>query len=142
MWYLWLFKSFSVFSFCFLSVFQKELFEEHSTSTADVKQALREHLNLNKGDPNMRYEHLCDFDQSNKKSPCFYKFKSQVEREEETNFPFIRYVMDYCQEFEDRGCVINKPLLLNKLMKEEFDVMASSESIYNNAPTTTARTEL
>ena len=41
--------------------------------------------------------------------------------------------MDYCQEFEDRGCVITKPQLLTKMLKTEFRKMAfQSDSKYND----------
>jgi len=48
----------------------------------------------------------------------------QDDYEEEGNLRFVRYVLDYCQEFEDRGCVIKMPHLLNKMSREDFHDMA------------------
>jgi lysine-specific demethylase 8 len=58
----------------------------------------------------------CDFDRSNLKSPCQYK--PCLEDDEVLNC--VRYMLDYCAAYEDRGCVIKLPHLLNKKSKEEY----------------------
>ena len=86
------------------------MFEENRhLSPSQILQKIQQ-LRLKEEDTNSP----CDFDRQNKKSPCFF---SDTDPE---NPQYIRYVLDYCSEFQDRGCVINKPQLLRKLTGKEF----------------------
>ena len=69
----------------------------------------------------------CDFDRENLKSPCYFK---QCQMDEE-DLKCIRYILDYCGKFEDRGCVIQLPHLLNKLAKIDYKTLKSMESDFD-----------
>ena len=60
----------------------------------------------------------CDFDYTNKKSPCH--FNGCVYQEDEENSKCIRYILDYCLHYDDRGCVDQLPQLMNKLGSSQY----------------------
>ena len=66
----------------------------------------------------------CDFDRSNKKSPCHY----EKCHDDDSDPGCVRYVLDYCLAFDDRGCVIQLPHLLNKLSNEEYNEIQNMKS--------------
>ncbi|XP_031573173.1 uncharacterized protein LOC116307162 [Actinia tenebrosa] len=58
----------------------------------------------------------CDFDRFNPKSPCHYKPCF----EDDELLECVKYMLGYCDAFEDRGCVIQLPHVMNKKSKEEL----------------------
>ncbi|XP_078590152.1 uncharacterized protein LOC144870229 isoform X1 [Branchiostoma floridae x Branchiostoma japonicum] len=68
----------------------------------------------------------CVFDDKNPKCPCFYA----PCMEDDATPRCVRYILDYCHGFEDRGCVIELPQLLNKLYKRDFEKLAQIKSDY------------
>ena len=68
----------------------------------------------------------CDFDRENKLSPCFNKYCLQ---HGSSHTKCIRYMLDYCSYFEDRGCVVNKPQLLNKLDGDKLHRIANMKPL-------------
>ena len=66
----------------------------------------------------------CNFDRSNKKSPCNYAKCS----DDESDPSCIRYILDYCLAYNDRGCVIQLPQLLNKLTSDEYNNVKTIKS--------------
>ena len=60
--------------------------------------------------------HACHFDRTNEKSPCHYRLC--LENDEDKRC--IRYVLDYCFHYEDRGCVVELPALMNKLSSSAY----------------------
>ena len=54
----------------------------------------------------------CNFDELNKQSPCHFP----TCYEDAESAECIRYILDYCNQWEDRGCVIELPQLLNKVV--------------------------
>ena len=58
----------------------------------------------------------CDFDYTNKKSPCHF---SECWEDDNTK-KCIRYILDYCLSFDDRGCVDQLPQLMNKLGSSQY----------------------
>ena len=70
----------------------------------------------------------CFFDNKNKKSPCFPKFC----RGDYEGLECVQYVLEYCGRYDDRGCVINKPHLLNKKQKEEMEEMAGWSAVIDH----------
>ncbi|CAH1261579.1 KDM8 [Branchiostoma lanceolatum] len=68
----------------------------------------------------------CVFDSENPKCPCFY----DPCLEDDATPPCVRYILDYCLDYEDRGCVIELPQLLNKLYKPDFEKLAQIKSGY------------
>ena len=58
----------------------------------------------------------CDFDFTNKKSPCHF---SECWEDDNTN-RCIRYILDYCLNYDDRGCVDQLPQLMNKLGSSQY----------------------
>ena len=93
----------------------QEIFKE-TDDISEIKEKKKE-LEENEG------RRACDFDITNKKSPCYFK------RGEEEDPKYIRYMLDYCNVYEDRGCVINKPQLLNKLDGETLDEIKSMKPL-------------
>ena len=66
----------------------------------------------------------CDFDRENLKSPCYFK---PCQRDD-NDLKCLRYLLDYCGAFQDRGCIIQLPHLLNKLEKNEYSILKSMET--------------
>ena len=66
----------------------------------------------------------CDFDRQNVKSPCSF----EPCQEDEEDLKCVRYILDYCEVFQDRGCVIHLPHLLNKLDKGKYEELKSLET--------------
>ena len=97
--------------FYWFSLLQEVFESQELKSSSEIHKELEKHKQR-------RRRSSCDFDFTNKKSPC------HLHGVEEDDLHYIRYVLDYCQHYEDRGCVINKPQLLNKLEREEFQEMA------------------
>ena len=69
----------------------------------------------------------CDFDRENMKSPCYFK----PCQKDDNHFKCLRYLLDYCGEFQDRGCVIQLPHLLNKLDRSEYKELKSMETDFS-----------
>ena len=67
----------------------------------------------------------CFFDKSNKQSPCHFK-----PCDDEDDLRCVKYVLEYCGAYEDRGCVVNKPQLLNKKDFEEMAEMENSSPLF------------
>ena len=67
----------------------------------------------------------CFFDRANKKSPCHY---SPCQNEEDLKC--VKYVLEYCGAYEDRGCVVNKPQLLNKKGHEEMIKISTTRPLF------------
>lgn len=65
----------------------------------------------------------CLFDETNKESPCFYK--SCIDKDESA---CLEYTLDYCGNYEDRGCLISKPHLFMKMKKNAMDKLAEMPS--------------
>eukprot|EP00112_Aurelia_sp_Birch-Aquarium-sp1_P010423 Seg2224.2 transcript_id=Seg2224.2/GoldUCD/mRNA.D3Y31 product="Lysine-specific demethylase 8" protein_id=Seg2224.2/GoldUCD/D3Y31 len=72
-------------------------------------------------------EASCAFDKKNKKSPCHFR-----KCEDEDDLVCVKYILEYCGQYEDRGCVVNKPQLLNKRGQEEMVQMSSSKPIFKS----------
>ena len=70
-------------------------------------------------------ENPCSFDKTNKKSPCYFE---RCDNEEDLKC--IKYILEYCGMFEDRGCVVNKPQLLNKKDLGEMMKISSSRPLF------------
>lgn len=68
----------------------------------------------------------CNFDGSNKQSPC--NFGLCLENPESSEC--IRYILDYCNQWEDRGCIIELPQLLNKVGMETMKQITDIDSPY------------
>ncbi|KAI8486835.1 hypothetical protein Bbelb_353430 [Branchiostoma belcheri] len=68
----------------------------------------------------------CLFDDQNPKCPCHY----DPCLEDDADPQCIRYVLDYCLYFEDRGCITELPQLLNKLYKTDFEKLSQTKSDY------------
>ena len=58
----------------------------------------------------------CSFDYNNEKNPC--RYPPCVENEQEMKC--IRYTMDYCLHYDDRGCVVMLPQMMNKLASADY----------------------
>ncbi|CAH1253850.1 KDM8 [Branchiostoma lanceolatum] len=69
---------------------------------------------------------LCDFDRTNPLNPC------PMCMDDDADQRCIRYILDYCQVYQDRGCVVQLPQLLNKISKEEFENIAAMESPFHS----------
>ena len=67
----------------------------------------------------------CSFDKTNKKSPCHFR---TCDNEEDLRC--VKYILEYCGLYEDRGCVVNKPQLLNKKDYGEMMQMATSKPLF------------
>jgi len=67
----------------------------------------------------------CSFDKTNKKSPCHYRVCDNEE-----DLRCVKYILEYCGLYEDRGCVVNKPQLLNKRDYGEMMEMATSKPLF------------
>lgn len=76
--------------------------------------------------PDLTEEEVCNFDKSNQKSPCH--FGSCFEDPEAPTC--IRYILDYCSHWEDRGCTIELPQLLNKVDKRTMEQITTMKSPY------------
>ena len=86
------------------------------------KQAKLFDEDLNRDD--IAFQLPCDFDRENLKSPCYYK----PCQKDDTDPKCLRFILDYCVVFEDCGCVIHLPLLLNKLGKYEYEDIKNMET--------------
>lgn len=76
--------------------------------------------------PDFTEEEPCNFDASNLQSPCHFATCF-----EDPESPIcIRYILDYCSHWEDRGCAIELPQLLNKVEKSLMKQIASLKSSY------------
>ena len=71
-------------------------------------------------------EEVCNFDISNQKSPCH--FESCFEDPEAPTC--IRYILEYCSHWEDRGCTIELPQLLNKVDNYTMEQITTMKSPY------------
>ncbi|XP_065186750.1 uncharacterized protein LOC135817482 isoform X2 [Sycon ciliatum] len=93
----------------------------------------------------MPNEPLCHFDITNPNNPCrtpacndgqisdeladfLNMTKPDVEEEgdgdeEKNERECIRHILDYCERYEDRGCVIALPQLLNKKSEPELELI-------------------
>ena len=67
----------------------------------------------------------CSFDKTNKKSPCHFPAC-----DDEDDLKCVKYVLEYCGAYEDRGCVVNKPQFLNKKENKEMIQMATSKPLF------------
>ena len=97
----------------------------------------------------------CYFDIHNKKSPCYKHFcgfgpppgyegmekpegEEPEDSEEDSDESYrqemtcIRYMLDYCQLYEDRGCVIELPQMLNKRSNDEFEMIKNVPSKFTS----------
>ena len=70
----------------------------------------------------------CNYDRSNPHSPCHY----DVCIKEDENPKCIRYMLDYCAAYHDRGCVIQLPQLLNKRRQDEYQTIRREHSDFKN----------
>lgn len=59
----------------------------------------------------------CNFDYNNEKNPC--QHSSCLE--DDTDTRCIRYTLDYCRHYDDRGCVVTLPQMMNKLASAEYN---------------------
>lgn len=62
------------------------------------------------------YMKTCQFNTRHDRNPCLLK-ECQLHEQHPV---CLRYIIDYCQEVEDKACAIEIPQLLNKLYGEEF----------------------
>ena len=69
----------------------------------------------------------CNFDRENMKCPCHYG-PCQLD---DTANRCIRYTLDYCTAFHDRGCAIQLPQLLNKLDRESYATIKTMVSDFS-----------
>ncbi|XP_020607260.1 lysine-specific demethylase 8-like [Orbicella faveolata] len=76
--------------------------------------------------PDFTEEEVCNFDMSNQKSPCH--FGSCFEDPEAPTC--IRYILEYCSRWEDRGCTIELPQLLNKVDNYTMERITNMKSPY------------
>ncbi|XP_006812090.1 bifunctional peptidase and arginyl-hydroxylase JMJD5-like [Saccoglossus kowalevskii] len=58
-------------------------------------------------------DHMCEFDQDNPHSPCETCFD-----EEEPDC--MKIILEYCSKYNDRGCVIMLPQIMNRLSQKEY----------------------
>ena len=70
---------------------------------------------------------VCDFDYENLKSPCHYK----ACQKDDEDLRCVRYALDYCHEFRDRGCIVQLPQLLNKVGRKEYGIIQEMTSDYS-----------
>ncbi|XP_078608121.1 bifunctional peptidase and (3S)-lysyl hydroxylase Jmjd7-like [Branchiostoma floridae x Branchiostoma japonicum] len=77
-------------------------------------------------DESARMDSLCDFDRTNPLNPCPFCADDDAVPQ------CIRYILDYCQVYQDRGCVVQLPQLLNKQTKEDFEIIAAMESPFHS----------
>ena len=106
-----------------LNVFLKEDHEKY-------REELRQANSLSRQDLVEKYSASqlpCDFDRENMKSPCYFK-QCQID---DNDLKCLRYLLDYCGEFQDRGCIIQLPHLLNKLGKSEYKVLKTMETDFS-----------
>ena len=68
----------------------------------------------------------CNFDELNKQSPCHFP----TCYEDAESAECIRYILDYCNQWEDRGCVIELPQLLNKVDEHRMEEITTMKSPY------------
>ena len=68
----------------------------------------------------------CSFDLGNSQSPCYF----EACYEDSGHPECIRYILEYCSQWEDRGCVIELPQHLNKRDKKEMEQITTMESPY------------
>ena len=68
----------------------------------------------------------CSFDESNPKSPCH----AAVCKEDSESPQCIRYSLEYCLKWEDHGCIVDMPQLLNKKHSSEMNFILAMESQY------------
>lgn len=93
----------------------------------------------------------CYFDLQNPKSPCHERscgfgvgppppgtHEAKDDEEEDSDkalqqeMTCVRYILDYCQRYEDRGCVIELPQMLNKRSDDDFDMIRKVPSKFND----------
>ena len=68
----------------------------------------------------------CNFDELNKQSPCHFPTCYEDAESPEC----IRYFLDYCNQWEDHGCVIELPQLLNKVDEHRMEEITTMKSPY------------
>lgn len=104
-----------------MSNYQFESDKSNAPQTRGDGGYLEEELGLKISDlhkPEYRDLDPCDFDYTNQKSPCH--FRSCRDQEDEGNTKCIRYILDYCLHYDDRGCVDQLPQLMNKLGSSQY----------------------
>lgn len=77
--------------------------------------------------PDFTESEPCNFDGLNKQSPCHF---STCYGDPESS-ECIRYILEYCNQWEDRGCVIELPQLLNKVDMYKMKEITNMESPYH-----------
>ncbi len=87
----------------------------------EFQEAEEEEIDINKvkekvEEKRQQGKSSCQYDRSIKNSPCYYKpcFVDEAEMK------CLKYILDYCSHYDDRGCVVNKPQLLNKKDDEDM----------------------
>ncbi|KAJ7327796.1 hypothetical protein OS493_026072 [Desmophyllum pertusum] len=79
--------------------------------------------------PDFTEDEPCNFDMSNQQSPCHFDTCF-----EDAEAPIcIRYILEYCSRWEDRGCAIELPQLLNKMDKVTMEQITTMKSPYLQA---------
>lgn len=58
----------------------------------------------------------CSFDYNNEKNPC----RNRWCLEDESDIRCVWYTLDYCVHYDDRGCVIMLPHMMNKLASSDY----------------------
>lgn len=76
--------------------------------------------------PDFTEEEACNFDMNNLQSPCHF---ASCFKDPESPI-CIRYILDYCGHWQDRGCAIELPQLLNKVDKNLMTQIMSLKSSY------------
>lgn len=113
----------------FMSDYQFESDKMNVPQTQGDGGYLEEELGLKISDlnkPENKDLNPCDFDYKNQKSPCH--FESCRNQEDEENTKCIRYILDYCLHYDDRGCVDQLPQLMNKLGSSQYKEIQQMQS--------------
>eukprot|EP00794_Sanderia_malayensis_P009959 gene9959-10979_t len=100
---------------------EENLAEEITDDVSKVKEALKKKSEAG--------ENFCSFSKLNKQSPCYFE---RCYTFGEEDFACLKYILDYCGRYDDRGCVINKPHLLNKKEFGEMEELANAPSLFKN----------
>lgn len=96
--------------------------EDHEKYQENFKRAKLSELDFN--EMFISSQIPCDFDRENIKSPCHFK----ACQKDDNDLKCLRYMLDYCWVFEDRGCVIQLPHLLNKLTENDYSRLKGMET--------------
>ncbi|XP_070578891.1 uncharacterized protein [Ptychodera flava] len=76
--------------------------------------------------PDFNEDEDCHFDRDHQLSPCLLPEDACDAGEEELEC--TRYVLEYCYEWEDRGCVVDLPQALNRLSHAELEDLQHGHS--------------